>query len=296
MKKAEFTIDEIFGDSLNLTLTEVKPIEIEEVLIGISKLVKVTKEGIKIIDKELMDKVKKKQLSASMVSSFFQCPADWFMDSFILPKMDHEEPIHFVRGHIFHDTMEAFFTVPKEDRNPKLLSQITMNVIKDKYKSSLEDKETMAWVKEALQGYLAAGFEYKNVDVAQIVKDPKKGPELGVELFVKGKLGNTERQVVGFVDRIDQLPSGKLQVVDYKSGKKIQPFDPEKPVGDGNDFGYWRQQLAYTMLLEQAGHDVGGAILEFPIARGVVSVDVNNAKLRKQVESDFEAVDAALTK
>lgn len=50
------------------------------------------------------------------------------------------------------------------------------------------------------------------------------------------------------------------------------------------------------MLLEQSGHDVGGAILEFPIAKGVVNVDVNNDKLRKQVESDFEAVDAALTK
>lgn len=296
MSKVEFTIDEIFGDSLNLTLDKDEPKVIEEVIEdNSSKLIQVTKDGVKIINAELMAKVKKKQLSASMISSFFQCPADWLMDSFILPKMDHEEPIHFVRGHIFHDTMEAFFSIPKEERNPQKLSQITMSVIKEDYKASLEDKETMAWVKEALQGYLAAGFEYKDVNVAQIVKQAGKAPELGVEMFVKGKLGNTDRQVVGFVDRIDQLPDGSLQVVDYKSGKKIHPFDPEKEIGDNNNFGYWRQQLAYTMLLEQAGHNVGGAILEFPIARGVVSVDVNNSKLRKQVEADFEAVDAALT-
>lgn len=296
MKKVEFTIDEIFGDSLNLTLDEEEYNAVEEKVDERPKLVRVMKDGITILDEGLMDEVKKKQLSASMVSSFFQCPADWLMDSFILKKIDHEEPIHFVRGHIFHDTMETFFGFPKERRTPKLLSQTAMHVIKTKYKETMEDKETMNWVKEALEGYLAAGFDYANVDVAQIVKDPNKGPELGLELFVKGKLGNTTRNVVGFVDRIDQLPNGSLQVVDYKTGKKIHPFDPQKPIDSNNDFGYWRQQLAYTMLLEQDGHYVGGAKLEFPIARGEVIVDVNNEYLRKKVEEDFEAVDAALTK
>ena len=296
MSKVEFTIDEIFGDSLNLRLSEAEPVVVEEVKNEKPKLVQVMKNGIKIIDEGLMNDIKRKNLSASMISSFFQCPADWLMGSFILPKIDHEEPIHFVRGHIFHDTMEAFFSYPKEERTPKLLSQTAMKTIKKKYKSAMEDKETMNWVKEALEGYLAGGFDYANVEVAQIVKDPKKGPELGVELFVKGKLGNTKRDVVGFVDRIDQLPNGSLQVVDYKTGKKMHPFDPQAPIGDNNDFGYWRQQLAYTMLLEQAGHYVGGARLEFPIAQGSVVVDVNNDYLRKQVERDFEAVDTALTK
>lgn len=297
MKQAEFTIDDIFGDSLNLTLSkEEEVVDIVEEVEQTPKLIKVLKGGITITDDELMEKLKKKQLSASMISSFNQCPADWLMSSFILPKIDHEEPIHFVRGHIFHDTMESFFTFPKEERTPLLLSQTAMKVIKEKYKDSMSDGETMLWVKEALQGYLSAGFDYANVDVAQIVKDPNKGPELGVELFVKGKLGNTERQVVGFVDRIDQLPDGTLGVVDYKSGKKIHPFNPDAPIGDNNDFGYWRQQLAYSMLLEQAGHKIGGAKLEFPIAKGTVEVDVHNEKLRKQVEADFEAVDSALTK
>lgn len=296
MNKVEFTLDEIFGDSLNLTLDEEQfPVE-EEVADKKPRLVKVLKNGITILDEKLMNDVKKKNLSASMVSSFFQCPADWLMDSFILPKIDHEEPVHFVRGHIFHETMEKFFSFPKKERTPKLLSQTAMHVIKTKYKETLTDKETMLWVKEALQGYLATGFNYTNVDIAQIVRDPEKGPEPGIELFVKGKLGNTKRNVVGFVDRIDQLPNGSLQIVDYKTGKKINAFDPQKPIDSNNDFGYWRQQLAYTMLLEQEGHYIGGAKLEFPIARGEVVVDVNNEYLRKRVEEDFEAVDAALTK
>lgn len=295
--KTEFTIDDIFGDSLNLKLDN-EPEIVEEVVEEESKpkLIKVVKEGVKIIDDELMKKVKKKNLSASMVSSFAQCPADWLMDSFILPLVDHEEPIHFVRGHIFHKTMEEFFKLPKESRNTKVLSQLAMKVIKEDYPIYLKDLETMNWVKEALKGYLEAGFEYKNIDVAQIVKQEGRAPELGIEIFVKGKLGNTERNVVGFVDRVDRLPNGKLRVVDYKSGKKIHPFNPNEEISDSNGFGYWRQQLAYTMLLEQAGHEVGGAVLEFPIAKGEVVVDVENESLREQVKRDFENVDRMLTK
>lgn len=297
----EFTIDDIFGDSLNLrldneTIEDAQKAECAESTPSTNKLIKVTDKGVSIINDELMDKIKKKNLSASMVSSFFQCPADWVMDNFILPKLDHEEPIYFVRGKIFHDTMERFFALDPEERTPKILSKTALELIKDKYKESLEDPETMEWVRTALKGYLEAEFPYKDVNVARIPKKVGGEPELGVELFVKGKLGNTERQVVGFVDRIDELPDGRLQVVDYKTGKKISPFDPNQPISDSNDFGYWRQQLAYSMLLEQAGHKVGGALLEFPIAKGAVKVDVENEELRKQVERDFEAVDSALTK
>ncbi|HHT97123.1 MAG TPA: PD-(D/E)XK nuclease family protein [Clostridiales bacterium] len=298
MSKLEFTIDDIFGDSLNLKLE--KESNVQEPIVNKvdekPKLIKVMKDGIIILSEELMNKVKKKNLSASTISSFFQCPADWLMDSFILPLIDHEEPIYFVRGHIFHDAMENFFRLSKKNRNRKTLSQITMKVIKDKYKNVLNDKETMMWVKEALQGYIETGFPYKDVTVAQIIKDEHKGPELGVEIFVKGKLGDTTKNVVGFIDRVDQQADGTLQIVDYKSGGKIYPFDPSKEISDSNDFGYWRQQLAYTMLLEQAGHKVSRAILEFPIAKGTVEVDVFNENLRKQVEKDFEAVDSALNK
>lgn len=297
--KVEFTIDDIFGDSLNLRLDEEEEKLTQEEVVketDSNKLIKVVKDGVIILDDELFEKVKSKNLSASMISSFAQCPADWLMNSFILPLVDHEEPIHFVRGHIFHETMEAFFRLPKEQRNPKILSQLAMKVIKTKYSTVLNDLETMNWVKEALKGYLETGFEYKNIDIAQIVKTEWKGPEPGIEIFVRGKLGNTTRDVVGFVDRVDQLPDGSLRVVDYKTGKKIYPFNPDNVISDSNDFGYWRQQLAYSMLLEQAGHKIGEAVLEFPIAKGEVIVDVNNQELRKQVETDFENVDAALNK
>ena len=68
----EFTLDDIFGDSLNLTLDEENKDEGKKEIKETPKLVKVTEKGIVILDQDLMNDIKKKNLSASMVSSFFQ--------------------------------------------------------------------------------------------------------------------------------------------------------------------------------------------------------------------------------
>lgn len=292
-----FTLDDIFKDSLNLKIEGEEKLTEEEVSEDSKqKLVKVHNEGIEILDDELLNKISNKNLSASMVSSFLECPADWLMNSFILPLVDHKEPIYFVRGKLFHDTMEEFFKLDKEHRNPSTLSKTAMTTLQTKYKDLMEDKETIEWMKRALKGYLEYGFEYKTVDVARIKKNEWSEPSIGTELFVRGKLGNTKREVVGLIDRLDSLPDGTFRIVDYKTGGKIAPFNPDVDINDNNSFSYWRQQLAYSMLLEADGYSVSEAFLEFPIAKGVVEVDLNNEKLRKQVEADFERLDSMLSK
>ena len=295
-QKALYTIDDIFGDSLNLKLDNMAPEEKEKVEEQVKKLIKVTEDGIIIQDDELLEAIKNKNLSASLVSSFRQCPADWVLNSFILPKLQHIEPIYFVRGKAFHSSMEEFFQLPAEERNNKTLGALAYKVVQEQYPELLKDRESMAWMKDALSGYLAGGFGIQNVELAQIEDPETKEMKPGIELFVKGKIGNTRRNFVGFVDRLDRLPNGSLQIVDYKTGKKISPFNPSEPIGEGNSFDYWRQQLAYTMILESQGHYIGGAKLEFPVASGEVVVDARNEKLRKQVEKYFEEVDAALDK
>lgn len=263
-----------------------------------NKQVRVTKDGIKIIDEELMKKVKAKNLSASMTSSFFQCPADWLMDSFILSQIEHEEPVYFKRGHIFHEMMEEFYAIPKAERNRDKLILILKTILVEKYPQVIKgDKESMLWVREAIDGYEKLVPDYMDRDVAYI--PAKKGSEdkvLGLEKFVRGKLGNTKREIVGLVDFIEDMGDGKFAIRDYKTGKRINDFDADKPISDKNDFGYARQQLLYTMLLEQEGIEVSEASLEFPIAGGIVMVDVFNEKLRAQVIEDMERLDEALDK
>lgn len=266
----------------------------------LKKLVEITPEGIRIIDEDFRAEVERKNLSASMVSSFMQCPADWLMDSFILRKIEHVEPAHFERGHIFHKSMEAFYALPKDERTDENLNKCISKVITDDYAHVTRDNETLEWARNAVKGYIKLGLSPKDADVAMIVKnkEPKDGiikEELGIELFVKGKLSDTERQIVGFVDMVLENETG-LTILDWKTGKKIAPFDPSKPIGPNNDFGYWRQQLTYTMLMEQDGFNVTEAQLAFPIADGMVDIDVFNEDLRKQVIEDYEKVDKYLSK
>lgn len=261
----------------------------------IKHLVEVTDKGLKIIDEELMEQVKKKNLSPSMVSSFFQCPADWLMDSFILRKMEYEEPIHFARGHIFHDSMEAFFTLPPEERTKEMLGKTATSVIREKYSQYLTDRETMKWVMDALKGYLDVNPDYKEDRIPRIIVNEKE--RLGLEYFASTPVGKTKRRVVGFVDKMiltgDTLEDGVI-IEDYKTGKNVAKFDPDKPINKDNDFGYWRQQLYYVIAMEQAGYKVKGARLTFPIAGQVVEIDVHNENLRKQVEADFEELERQL--
>lgn len=255
----------------------------------INKLVRVTNKGLEIIDEELMNKVKKKKLSPSMVSSFQQCPADWLMDSFILKEIEHEEPIYFARGHIFHETMEKFYAEDKNKRNKKLLGKLATQVMKENYSHLIADKETMAWVMKALVGYVDIVPDYANEEIAMI--EGKKGLTPGLEVFVNAHVGNTKRQVVGIVDKISVNEDGSLTIEDFKTGQKVGKFDPNEKISKDNDFGYWRQQIYYAMALEQKGLNISNVKLTYPIAGEVVHIDFKNEDLRKQVIEDFEELD-----
>ena len=253
-------------------------------------------KGITIINEGLMNELKKKKLSASMVGSFLTCPADWLMDTFILRKIEHEEPIHLSRGTLFHSVMEKFFAIDKGKRTTQELSKICNEIFKSEEYSYLDtDLETKKWLFDAVKKYLHMGFDYNNEEIA-IIKNNRKQVK-GLECFVGGRIGNVTRDIVGFVDKVVTDDNGQSIIVeDWKTGKKIHPFDPDKEISQNNSFDYWRQQTLYAMLLEQSGNKIKSARLIFPVAEGVVNVDCNNPKIREQVIKDMELVDSQLTK
>ena len=87
----------------------------------------------------------------------------------------------------------------------------------------------------------------------------------GIELFVQGKIGNTNHNTFGFIDKIIEGETG-LIILDWKTGAQIHNFDPTKKPSADNPFGYWRQQTAYAMLLEQYGLKVEIYRFNFPNA------------------------------
>lgn len=257
------------------------------------KIKVITGKGIEIICPEIMEQVKKKKLSASLIPSIKNCPADWFFGTFILPNIEHTEPIYFSRGKLYHSVMEKFFAIEPEKRDAKLLKQICIDTIEKEYPRFITDSESKQWLADGIKNFYEMRFNYKNLKIATITNEGEE--QTGLENFVSGNIGKASRPFVGFVDMVLEGENG-LRVVDWKTGKKVYPYDPEKPISDKNSFDYWRQGTIYAMLMEQQGNNVDTAELWFPIAKDVVTIDCNNKAVRKQVIQDAEEADALLTK
>jgi RecB family exonuclease len=252
------------------------------------KLIRIDPEqGIEIIDEDLYKKVKKCNLSPSMANSFLNCPADWFLDKYILPKIEHTEPIFFARGTAFHKVMEHFFTESPEERNPKNLAQLTRDTLVNEYPDLVNDPENINWIKNAINGYLSMGFNYKEDLIPEININNK--PTIGLEFFVTGKF-DTKRPIVGYVDKLANENS-KLVMQDWKTGAKVHNYDPSKPISASNSFDYPRQQTLYAMLLEKINIELTDASLIFPVAKKVVEVDFKNDVIRNQAVSDMQKLD-----
>ena len=264
---------------------------------SLEKLVLIREDGVEILSDELYKKVERGNLSASMVNSLLACPADWILDKYILNQIEHEEQPQLERGTLFHSCMESFFTIPAGQRTSQMLGTIAQEETALNHPHLMNDEESKSWLKNAIMGYLSMGFDFNEEVIPQI--DWKGKKQYGLELFVDGKIGNTKRKVVGYIDKLVQKETdGKklLFIEDWKTGKTVHPFDPDKAISDSNSFDYWRQQTLYSMLMEQEGVDVAGASLIFPVAKKIVTVDKDRHDVRERVIEDLERVDQKLDK
>lgn len=261
----------------------------------LKKLVLIREKGVEILDDQLYKKVSRGNLSASMTNSLLACPADWLLDKYILRELEHEEQPHLERGTLFHSVMESFFRIPAGERTMQQLGVIAKEETQLNHPHMMDDEDSKAWLKNAIRGYLSMGFDFNSEIIPTI--DWKGKRQYGLELFVDGKVGNTNRKVVGFVDKLVAREidgETKYFIEDWKTGKQVHPYDPDKPTSSNNSFDYWRQQTLYAMLMEQQGLDIEGASLIFPVAGKVVDIDHKREDVRQHVIDDMEKVDKRL--
>lgn len=259
---------------------------------------KVENNNLILLDDEYKSAVNKIRLSPSFINNWLASPGDAIMEKIIVPDLDMPEAIYLTRGTWFHSIMEHFFMLEPEERTLQNLKRITQKITKEdeKYSTLIKDQENRDWLNNALiQGYWKTwGEEFKNDKIANIflMGETRKG----LELFVSGKIGNTERNCLGFIDKLVESEGG-LKVQDWKTGKKINNYDPTRKISNSNSFDYWRQQLIYTILLEQNNFIVKSASLIFPCAEipQEVFVDVNLESAREKVVNDVEQTDKEIT-
>ena len=158
------------------------------------KKIKVTPEGVYILDAELQKKIDKIKLSPSMIGNWLNSPADYILDKFIKPEVEIADVTHLKRGNWFHSTMEVFFALPPEERTRENLLKVSKEVtLTDDYRDFAKDSENQEWYKRALKAYIGAWLpdaQKEKIATLYIMGQSKQG----LELFVNGKLGNAKRQ------------------------------------------------------------------------------------------------------
>ena len=194
--------------------SENKPVDNNE------PLIKIDSTGVHVLSPVVSEGLAKKKLSASLITGIESCAARWVADTFVVRDLIEQEPDNaMTRGSLFHKIMEDFFALPQEDRTTTILKKVMNDVLASpEFNSFADNTEAIAWLKDAINGYFSMGGKPGKVKVANLSLngDPEKA---GLEMFVKGRIGNTEREILGFIDRLVEDPrkdDGSVIIEDWK--------------------------------------------------------------------------------
>jgi putative RecB family exonuclease len=284
----------------------------------LSKQAVMTREGLKMemTNQDDQQKIQNVSLSNSFISALQQCPAKAAADKWLLKDILPDDPLSpMVLGSAFHKVMEVFFHYQSKDRTVDGIRLAFDAMLKDKDLSIIgTDEKALHWVQNAVNKYWTLGLEDpKSITIPEVTihHDGKYGPydktEVGLELFIDGQIGQASRKTLGFIDRLIIDPdsnNNEFIVDDWKTGKKASDYLPK--IQKFPDFGYVRQQVLYSMMMEQAGFPISKARLIYPIAKyedptsheisnGHVSIiDVHRDDYREQAVKDVEEADRTI--
>jgi len=262
---------------------------------NVEKLVSLDRTGLHIISEKVSGKLEKKKISPSMITGLEGCSARWAFDTFVAKDIIKEEPDNAARrGSLFHKVMEIVFAEDPENRSTALVKKTVGEVFETEEFADLKDnQDVIQWLRGAINGYYNMGGRPEKVKVASVAMRGE-APKKGLEIFVTGQIGETKRPVLGFIDRVVEDPKadGYLIVEDWKTGAKAKQWNPKTKGDEG--LAEQRQQIIYSMLLEQEELKVSSARLIYPVAEKIVDVNIRDKELRDLVVRGVEDTDKKL--
>lgn len=196
-----------------------------------------SKDGLRIASADVSAALEKKKLSASLITGLEGCHARWLFDTFVSRDLVAEEPDNAARrGSLFHKVMEDFFALPPNERTKDRLNAVVNTVLQgEEFKDMLGYPEAMQWLKQAIRNYYDMGAKPERVKVARIpevTRDGRPYEKNGLEIFVKGNIGGTKRDILGFIDRlvVDQRRMDEALIIEDWKGLAL---DTPIPTMDG---------------------------------------------------------------
>lgn len=246
--------------------------------------------GFTVIDKKILENLKEASLSNSSIDEIINCPADYLLNR-VLKNLNIEtefaEPA--VKGNLFHSVMEKIYSLPPVDRNAESIKMAVKEALKQAGTSIQKDKLYSTWLKQAVLLFWETKYRLDQ-EVLEI------NGEQAIEVFVKGKLAGVDRETLGWIDLVLQNEEETVTLSDWKTGKEVKEFDIAQVQSSANPFSYYRQQVIYSLLLEEMGYKVDTAELVYPIAEEIVTVDVSDPLLINATLEDIQRANSILDK
>src|SRR5699024_1593400 len=155
-------------------------------------------------------------LSPSRASDYNQCPLLYRLRA--IDRLPEPKTIAQVKGTLVHAALEKTHELPRDARTyPRAVKFLTpeweLMCEKDTERKELVPEDETIYLlidaRELVKGY----FQMEN---------PQGFDAKAVEMYVDTVLPNNV-PVRGFIDRVDEAPTGQVRVVDYKTGKKPKP-------------------------------------------------------------------------
>lgn len=152
---------------------------------------------------------KKPTLSPTKISTYLACPTKYYW-TYIDPRGRYyiRSKSYYSFGSSLHAVLQRFHDSKDTgvQTSAEAVSALEESWIDAGYESPQEMAEALGAGKDLLLGYLEA---YEGREIV--------GETLYVEKMFRHDLGPFI--LIGRVDRVDQLPDGSLEIVDYKSGR-----------------------------------------------------------------------------
>ncbi|MCK4245435.1 MAG: PD-(D/E)XK nuclease family protein, partial [Candidatus Omnitrophica bacterium] len=145
-----------------------------------------------------------KQFSYTQLKSYEHCPFFYKLKYIICVPELPKAPYSF--GQTIHLTLEDFYSLIKNKKKvskEKLLTLYKRNWVREGYITKEQEKERKIKGRRALEDF----YRLNSSDF---------GEPVYLEQFFKVKIGDVFLR--GRIDRIDRLPDGEYEVIDYKSG------------------------------------------------------------------------------
>ena len=147
------------------------------------------------------------RISYSKMSAYSQCPLKYKYQ--YMEKLPLRPSPYLDFGSTIHNTLRDYHRDldPRQAGSEDLLAIYERNWLSAAYK----DKEEEEKFREEGRGLLEAYYKQARIDPNEV---------LYLEEFFRVKIGDYE--LVGKIDRIDKLPDGGWEVIDYKTSRRIK--------------------------------------------------------------------------